>query len=75
MPHCDFTYEHLYVALSRARKASDIRILLFGKKSIEKDLDYLNDLKPDIHVLAMLAGYGVWHTSSISGESVVPEVQ
>lgn len=57
--HCDFTYEHLYVALSRARKANDIRILLFEEKSIEIDLHYLNHLKADIHVLAMLAGYGI----------------
>lgn len=54
-----FSYSGLYVALSRVRRRSDIRLLLVGD-SVEKQMStlaYLKDLKPDPYQLSMIHGF------------------
>ena len=54
-----FSYSGLYVALSRVRKSSDIRLLLPGNTHTEQfsGLLYLTDLKADPYHLSVIQGF------------------
>ena len=58
-PSFPLTYAHIYVALSRVRKAKDIRLLIAGGTPVAKmgRLDYIDKLRPDLSVLALLHGF------------------
>ena len=54
-----FSYSAIYVALSRVKHASDIRLLLHdnGSRPGYSGLQYITHLKHDIHVLDYYKGY------------------
>jgi hypothetical protein len=55
---CNMTYASIYVALSRVKKKSDIRLLLTGRRGVERlTLCYLRTLKPDTSIQAYFEGY------------------
>lgn len=57
---CNMTYAHIYVALSRVRKAEDIRLLLHEDITGAYDwsnLQYLTALRPDKAIQAFFAGF------------------
>ena len=57
---CNFTYAHFYVALSRVKKGSDIRLLLdidAEKNYVWENLSYITALKPNKAIKAYFDGY------------------
>ena len=50
------TYAHLFVALSRVQKASDMQLLITSPAG-RSSLDYINDLRPCPDNAAFFAGY------------------
>ncbi len=58
-PVCRMSYAHLYVALSRIRDRSDLRLLLLGDNDEARwdSVSYVDGLKPDPFVRAFLHAY------------------